>query len=111
LDDTAPLVSEEQFGPVLPVLRFTDVEDAIRRVNDSRFGLGASVWGRNVERAMGVAEQLNAGTVWINRHGVNESEVPFGGMKDSGYGREHGLLGLRSYMELQVISLPPRPPA
>jgi len=108
LDDDAPLVREEQFGPVLPVLRFTDVEDAVARINDSRFGLGASVWSRDVERALSVAERLNAGTVWVNRHGVNESEVPFGGMKDSGYGREHGQMGLRSYMELQVISLPPR---
>lgn len=109
LDDDAPLVREEQFGPVLPVLRFSEVEDVIARVNDSRFGLGASVWSRNLDRALEVAQRLNAGTVWVNRHGVNESEVPFGGMKDSGYGREHGQLGLRSYMELQVISLPPRP--
>lgn len=110
LSDEARLVQEEQFGPVLPILRFSDIDDAIARINDSRFGLGASVWGKDQVRALSVAERLNAGTVWVNRHGVNESEVPFGGMKDSGYGREHGLLGMRSYMELQVISLPPQAP-
>ena len=109
LRDDARLVQEEQFGPVLPILRFSDIDDVVTRINDSRFGLGASVWGRDQARALSVAERLNAGTVWVNRHGVNESEVPFGGMKDSGYGREHGQLGLRSYMELQIISLPPRP--
>lgn len=108
LSDDARLVKEEQFGPVLPILTFTDEADAVARINNSRFGLGASVWSKDLDRALGLAEQLNAGTVWVNRHGVNESEVPFGGMKDSGYGREHGQLGLRSYMELQVISLPPQ---
>ena len=106
LSDDAPLVCEEQFGPVLPVLGFSSVEDAIARANDSRFGLGASVWSRDAERARSVAGRLLAGTVWINRHGLNESDVPFGGMKDSGYGREHGVLGIRSYQELQVVSRP-----
>jgi len=102
-EDTA-LVCEEQFGPVLPVLRFDDVADAVRRANATRFGLGASVWSRDTDRAVEVAGQLEAGTVWINRHGINESDVPFGGFKDSGYGREHGVHGARSYMEMQVIS-------
>lgn len=108
LDDDTRLVCEEQFGPVLPVLRFNDVEDVIGRINNTRLGLGASVWSRDLDKALKVAERLEAGTVWINRHGVNESEVPFGGLKESGYGREHGQMGLRSYMDLQVISLPPK---
>lgn len=108
LSDEARLVKDEQFGPVLPILTFTEEADAVARINNSRFGLGASVWSKDLDRAQSIAEQLNAGTVWVNRHGVNESVVPFGGMKDSGYGREHGQLGLRSYMELQVISLPPQ---
>jgi len=106
LDENVPLVAEEQFGPVLPVLTFASVEEAIGRANNSRFGLGASVWSRDEARAQDVAERLMAGTVWINRHGLNESDVPFGGMKDSGYGREHGVLGIRSYQELQVVSRP-----
>ncbi|MCW3837600.1 aldehyde dehydrogenase family protein [Sphingomonas canadensis] len=106
LDEEVPLVREEQFGPVLPVLTFASVDAAIARANDSRFGLGASVWSRDEARAREVAGRLMAGTVWINRHGLNESDVPFGGMKESGYGREHGVLGIRSYQELQVISRP-----
>ena len=101
-----PLVAEEQFGPVLPVLTFSSVDDAVARANDSRFGIGASVWSKSEERAREVAGRLMAGTVWINRHGLNESDVPFGGMKESGYGREHGVLGIRAYQELQVVSRP-----
>jgi acyl-CoA reductase-like NAD-dependent aldehyde dehydrogenase len=106
LGEDAPLVSEEQFGPVLPVLTFSSVDDAVTRANDTRFGLGASVWSRDEARARDVAGRLMAGTVWINRHGLNESDVPFGGMKESGYGREHGVLGIRAYQELQVVSRP-----
>ncbi|MEO5773730.1 MAG: aldehyde dehydrogenase family protein [Sphingomicrobium sp.] len=108
LDESAPLVAEEQFGPVLPILTFASVDEAISRANNSRFGLGASVWSSDESRAREVAGRLMAGTVWINRHGLNESDVPFGGMKESGYGREHGVLGIRSYQELQVISRPTR---
>ncbi|WP_423603448.1 aldehyde dehydrogenase family protein [Sphingomonas sp. MS122] len=106
LDDDVPLVCEEQFGPVLPVLAFASEDEAVARANHGRLGLGASVWSRDPRRAHEVAGRLMAGTVWINRHGLNESDVPFGGMKESGYGREHGVLGIRSYQELQVISRP-----
>lgn len=106
LTDDVPLVCEEQFGPVLPVLTFRDVDDAVARANNSRFGLGASVWSEDEARARDVAGRLLAGTVWINRHGLNESDVPFGGMRDSGFGREHGVIGIRSYQELQVINRP-----
>jgi len=106
LSEDAPLVSEEQFGPVLPVLRFEDEEDAIARANNTRFGLGASVWSADVARAASVGERLEAGQVWINRHGGNPAHVPFGGAKESGLGREHGVEGLRAYMEMQVVSLP-----
>jgi acyl-CoA reductase-like NAD-dependent aldehyde dehydrogenase len=106
LGEDVPLVCEEQFGPVLPVLTFASVDEAVARANDTRFGLGASVWSKDETRARDVAGRLMAGTVWINRHGLNESDVPFGGMKESGYGREHGVLGIRAYQELQVISRP-----
>lgn len=106
LADDVPLVCEEQFGPVLPVLSFSSDDEAIARANHGRLGLGASVWSRDARRGRDVAGRLMAGTVWINRHGLNESDVPFGGMKESGYGREHGVLGIRSYQELQVISRP-----
>ena len=106
LDESVPLVCEEQFGPVMPVLSFTSEDEAVQRANATRFGLGASVWSTDETRARAVAGRLMAGTVWINRHGLNESDVPFGGMKESGYGREHGVLGIRAYQELQVVSRP-----
>ena len=106
LGEDVPLVREEQFGPVLPILTYDSVDDAVQRANDTRFGLGASVWSRDETRAREVAGRLMAGTVWINAHGRNESDVPFGGMKESGYGREHGVLGIRAYQELQVVSRP-----
>lgn len=106
LGDDAPLVTEEQFGPVLPILRFDDEEDAITRANDSRFGLGASVWSGDTAHAAVIGQRLEAGQVWINRHGGNPLHVPFGGAKESGLGREHGVEGLHSYMEMQVVTVP-----
>ena len=100
-----PLVDEEPFGPVLPVLRFTDVQDALRRANATRFGLSGSIWSADVARATRLATQLEVGTAWVNRHIGADGAVPFGGAKDSGIGREHGLLGLYSYLEPQVLQV------
>ncbi|MCL7454782.1 MAG: aldehyde dehydrogenase family protein, partial [Anaerolineae bacterium] len=102
-EDDMRLVAEEQFGPVLPVLKYRKLDDAVRRANNSRYGLGASVWTKDAERGAQVATQIEAGTVWINHHTRYEAEIPFGGFKESGFGREHGRLGLLSYMEPQVI--------
>ncbi|RIV82673.1 aldehyde dehydrogenase family protein [Aurantiacibacter xanthus] len=107
LDDSARLVAEEQFGPVIPIISVPDEDDAIVRANAGTLGLGGSVWGRDGARCAAVARRLDCGTAWINRHGVNESDVPFGGMKESGYGREHGVMGLHSYMEMQAINAVP----
>lgn len=101
-----PLVDEEQFGPVLPLLAFTEVEEAVSRANATRFGLGASVWSGQPERAADIARRLEAGTVWINSHGGSEPEIPFGGFKESGVGRGMGLMGLKSYVEPRVLHLP-----
>lgn len=106
LADEAPLVREEQFGPVLPVLAYDEVDEAIARANATRFGLGASLWTRDVAAAETLAGRIEAGSVWINRHGGNGKDVPFGGAKHSGYGREQGLVGLQSYMEMQVVAVP-----
>lgn len=103
LGDETRLVAEEQFGPVLPILKYRDIDEAVRRANNTRFGLGASVWTKDVERGGQVAAQIEAGTVWINFHGNYEAEIPFGGFKESGFGRELGRLGLSSYMEPQII--------
>ncbi|MDQ1131324.1 aldehyde dehydrogenase family protein [Microbacterium sp. SORGH_AS_0888] len=104
IDDAAPLVVEEQFGPVIPVLAYTDVEEAVRRANDSAQGLGASVWSQDLDAAKAVAARLQAGTVWINQHGGLNPQVPFGGVKASGYGQEFGVAGLKAVAAPKVIS-------
>lgn len=103
LDDSADLVQEEQFGPALPVIRFDDVEDAIRMANAATVGLGASVWSSDREEALRVAARLQAGTVWVNSHGGLHPMVPFGGVKQSGYGLEFGVEGLKAVAASQVI--------
>jgi acyl-CoA reductase-like NAD-dependent aldehyde dehydrogenase len=105
LDDSARLVAEEQFGPALPILPFREVDDAVARANDTIFGLGASVWGGDVARASAVAAEVNAGTTWVNQHLKLEPDVPFGGQKQSGMGRELGIWGLEEFCELQVLSV------
>jgi acyl-CoA reductase-like NAD-dependent aldehyde dehydrogenase len=99
------LVDEEPFGPVLPVLRFSDVEDAIRRANDTRYGLGGSVWTKDLQKGADIAARLEVGTAWVNQHSLLEPNAPFGGAKESGLGREYSIVGLKSYMESQVISV------
>lgn len=105
LRDGAALVDEEQFGPVLPVIAYDDVETAIASANRLRAGLGASVWSADLARARSVAARLQAGTVWINQHGTIHPLVPFGGVKGSGWGTEFGLEGLKSVTRPQVVSL------
>lgn len=99
------LVDEEPFGPVLPIIRYTDVDDAIRRANDTRFGLGGSIWTNDLERGAELAERLDAGTTWVNHHVGVDPGVPFGGCKESGIGREYSEMGLKGYMEAQVIKV------
>lgn len=104
IPDTAPLVAEEQFGPVLPVLRFRDEDDVVRRANDSRYGLTASVWSRDLERARRVARRLEAGTTWINKHLDLNPSYPMGFCKESGIGVEFGEEGLRQFVQPHLIS-------
>lgn len=104
IDADNPLVVEEQFGPALPIVRYTDVEDAIAQANKLDVGLGASVWSADLERAREVAARIEAGTVWINSHGGVDPRVPFGGIKQSGYGVEFGVAGLKGLGVPQVIN-------
>lgn len=103
--DGTRLVDEEQFGPVLPVIRYRDEEAAIANANRLSVGLGASVWSSDLAHAQSVAGRLEAGTVWINQHGAVHPMVPFGGAKRSGWGVEFGLEGLKSVTHAQVISV------
>ena len=104
IDDDAPLVREEQFGPVLPVLKYTDVDDLIDRVNGTDYGLGGTVWSNDLDRATDVAKRVTSGTVWINQLMAIDPRIPFRGLKQSGMGTEMGQEGLEEYTQAQVIN-------
>ncbi len=104
IKEGSKLVDEEQFGPVLPVIKFSDSEDVIRRANGTTYGLGASVWSSNAQRAREVANRIEAGTVWINTHLDLAPHIPFGGAKQSGIGTEFAEEGLAEFTQLQIIN-------
>jgi acyl-CoA reductase-like NAD-dependent aldehyde dehydrogenase len=106
--DDSRLVQEEQFGPIVPILKFRDVEDALRRANDTRYGLSGSVWTKDLKRGAEIAARLEVGTAWVNQHRTTSAFVPFGGAKESGLGRQYSALGLKSYMEPEVVSVAKR---
>jgi succinate-semialdehyde dehydrogenase/glutarate-semialdehyde dehydrogenase len=99
----SPLATEEVFGPVLPIWRVTDLEEALARANASPFGLGSSVWTRDLHRARQAAERIEAGYTWINSRTKVYDELPFGGWKSSGYGKEHGEEALHYYTETKSV--------
>ena len=99
------LVDEEQFGPVLPVMSFADESEAVERANASAWGLGGSVWSASPERAYALAEQMDSGTVWINKHAELDPTIPFGGAKMSGLGNELGQEGLREFTQQKIINI------
>lgn len=103
VDDGVRVVDEEQFGPVLPIVRYHLVEDAVRRANASHFGLGASVWTGDSERGREVAEKLQAGTVWMNAHKSTVEGQPGTGIKASGLGTEGGRWGALAFTEPRVF--------
>jgi acyl-CoA reductase-like NAD-dependent aldehyde dehydrogenase len=105
IEEGARLVDEEQFGPALPVIKFSDPTDAIGRINRSAEGLGGSVWSKDTEKAMELAKRLEAGTVWVNKHGELDPGIPFGGAKRSGIGTELGRRGLEEFTQLKVINM------
>ncbi|MEM4314724.1 MAG: aldehyde dehydrogenase family protein [Nitrososphaerota archaeon] len=105
VDEYSRVCREECFGPVLPVFIVTNLEEAISKANDSIYGLDASIWTRDIEKAMKAARKLEVGTVWINNLHVPRIEMPFGGVKNSGIGRELGLEGLDEYLVSKSIIL------
>jgi acyl-CoA reductase-like NAD-dependent aldehyde dehydrogenase len=99
----APMATEEVFGPALPIWRVTDLDEAIQRANASQFGLGSSVWTRDLQRARQAAERIEAGYTWINSKTKVYDELPFGGWKSSGYGKEHGAEAFDYYTETKSV--------
>jgi acyl-CoA reductase-like NAD-dependent aldehyde dehydrogenase len=105
ISDGTATVDEEAFGPILPIIRYSDIEDAIARANNSPFGLGASVWSSNLDRAAEVANSLESGTVWINQHCALDPAIHFPAHKQSGIGVESGREGLYAYTALQIVNV------
>ncbi|MCU1436478.1 MAG: Aldehyde dehydrogenase [Pseudarthrobacter sp.] len=101
------LVEQEQFGAALPIVAYDNLDDTIAGLNAGEFGLGASVWSPDQERAYATASRIEAGTVWVNQHTLVEPDAPFGGWKASGVGRERGRWGLEEYLETRVINARP----
>jgi len=104
IDDRSPLVTEEQFSPILPIIRVRDGEDALMRANRSEFGLGGSVWSTDIDRARALAERVESGTVWVNQHLNFGPDVPLAGAKQSGIGVEWTQLGLAEFCQVNVIN-------
>lgn len=107
IPDDARIVQEEQFGPVLPILKYDDIDDVIARANASEFGLGGTVWGRDLGRAIEVARRIDSGTVWVNQHLAIDPSLPFRGSKQSGFGAELGEAGLEEYTQAHIVNAVP----
>jgi acyl-CoA reductase-like NAD-dependent aldehyde dehydrogenase len=105
IPDSARLVCEEQFGPMLPVMRFSDIDDVIERANDTNFGLGASVWSSDRDRAFAVAARIDAGTVWVNKHADLSPDTQYAGAKQSGLGVGLGVEGLEEFTQATIINM------
>jgi acyl-CoA reductase-like NAD-dependent aldehyde dehydrogenase len=105
VDNQMTIAQEEIFGPVLSVIKYSTIDDAIAKANQSIYGLGGGVWSRDSEKAMDVAKRLRTGTVWINEWHLISEKAPFGGYKQSGIGREFGLEGLREYTETKHLHI------
>jgi acyl-CoA reductase-like NAD-dependent aldehyde dehydrogenase len=107
LPESARLVQEEQFGPVLPVMKYNDIEDVIARANNSQYGLAGTVWGQDLDKATDVAMRIDSGTVWVNQHLAIDANIPFRGSKESGMGAELGQAGLNEYTQAHIVNAVP----
>jgi acyl-CoA reductase-like NAD-dependent aldehyde dehydrogenase len=105
VSDGVRLVDEEPFGPILPVIKYSDIDDAIRRANNSPNGLGGSIWSNDTVKAAALARRLECGTAWVNEHGAIQPDAPFGGVKQSGIGVEFGRYGLEEYTSIQTLKI------
>jgi acyl-CoA reductase-like NAD-dependent aldehyde dehydrogenase len=105
ISDGTRLVDEEQFGPILPVIRYSDIDEVIARANNSPNGLGGSIWSNDRAAAAQLALRLECGTAWVNEHGAIQPDAPFGGVKQSGIGVEFGRYGLEEYTSIQTLKI------
>lgn len=106
VSDGTRLVDEEPFGPILPIIKYSDVDEVIARANNNPNGLGGSVWSSDIEQATKFANRLECGTAWINNHAAVQPNVPFGGVKESGFGVEFATQGLEEYTAIQSVFIP-----
>jgi acyl-CoA reductase-like NAD-dependent aldehyde dehydrogenase len=105
IEDGTRIVDEEQFGPVLPVVRVKNAEDALARANASSYGLGGSVWSSDTARAAAIAARMESGTTWVNKHLDMAPTIPFAGAKSSGVGVEYGTEGLHEFTQIHVVNI------
>ena len=103
--DEMTIAREEIFGPVMSILKFSDISEVIKRANNTTFGLAAAVWTSDVKKAHQISHAVRAGTVWVNCYDVFDAAAPFGGFKQSGIGRELGQAGLANYTELKTVTM------
>merc|ERR1712018_840859 len=106
MGDDMTIAREEIFGPVMQIMKFTDLDDVIKRANDTTYGLAAGICTRDIGKAIGVAKQLKAGTIWVNTWNQFDDATPFGGYKASGCGREKSKYVLGNYTEVKCIEFP-----
>lgn len=103
--DEMKIAQEEIFGPVMSIIKFEDVEEVIQRANNTMYGLAAAVWTQDITKAHAIANNVRAGTVWVNCYDVFDAAAPFGGFKQSGMGRELGEYGLQQYTEIKTVTV------
>jgi len=105
LTDGSRLVDEEPFGPIVPIIKYSDIDEVIERANRSQQGLGGSVWSSDPNKAAELAQRLECGSAWVNDHGALQPDAPFGGVKQSGMGVEFGLYGLEEFTSIQTLKI------
>jgi len=104
VQDHHKIASEEIFGPVMAILKFSTMDEVIERANRTMYGLAAAVWTKDLNTANWVSNQLKAGTVWVNCHNILQPQIPFGGFKASGFGRDLGEYALREYTQVKAVT-------